>query len=327
MNYKSVLCQLNEKEIITSEFAAKVEEYEAEKPFSIHWELRSILYIGILLFSGGIGVLVYQNIDTIGHQAIIAFIAIITIACFVYVYRHRQPFSWHEVDNSSSLSSYILLLGCTAFLTLEGYLQFQYQVFGEKYGLAVFIPTIVFFLCAYFFDHRGVLSMAITGLASWAGLTIAPLSILEKNDFTDLKIVHTAIILGIILIAVGFLTARRNWKRHFEFTYHFLGGNLAIIAAMIGLFSMDMKVFYFIIAAGLSSYFVYYARKNHALLFLLMGVIYGYIILTYSLFLIMPDFLVEGLIFFYFIASSGGVIIFLLNVKKILGLKKGNEGI
>ena len=327
MNYKSILARLSEKDILTSELAAQIEKYESEKPFSIHWELRSLLYIGILLFSAGIGVLVYQNIDTIGHQAIIAIIAIITIACFVYVYLHRQPFSWQELDDSSSLASYILLLGCTAFLTLEGYLQFQYNVFGEKYGLAVFIPTIVFFFCAYFFDHRGVLSMAITGLASWAGLTIAPLSILEKNDFSDVKIVHMAIILGIILIAVGFITARKNWKRHFEFTYHFLGGNLAVIAAMIGLFSIDVKVFYFVIGAVLSSYFVYYARKNHALLFLLMGVIYGYIILTYMLFLIMPDFFDYGLGFFYFIASSGGVIIFLLNLKKILGLKKGDEGI
>jgi hypothetical protein len=66
---------------------------------------------------------------------------------------------------------YILLLGCLLLLILIAYLQFQYNVFGNRYGLATFIPMVLLFISAYYFDHIGVLTMAITNLAAWAGIT------------------------------------------------------------------------------------------------------------------------------------------------------------
>lgn len=322
MTSETVLNKLLEKEIIPPEQAIAISDYENRKPFSIHWELRSVLYIGILLFTSGLGVIIYQNIDTIGHQVIIALIALLTAGCFYYCFQKKQPFSWQEVKNPDKLGDYILLLGCTAFLILEGYLQFQYKAFGTKYGLAVFIPTIVFFFCAYYFDHRGILSMAITGLASWLGLTIAPLSLLSGNDFTDIKLVVTALVLGFILITIGWLTNERDIKKHFSFTYVFLGGNLAAIAAMIGMFDQEINILYFVTAAGLSAFFIFYARQKQQLIFLLMGTVYGYIVFTYMLFKILPDDLLAGLSVHYFLVTSIGVIFFLLNVKKILRIKK-----
>jgi len=322
MSVKTILADLEEKKIISSEQSSLIETYEISKPFSVHWELRSILYLGILFFTSGLGVIIYQNIDTIGHQVIIGLIAILTLFCFVYAFRNKNEFTWDEVESSNKLSEYALLLGCTAFLVMEGYLQFQYRVFGSKYGLAVFIPTVLFFFCAYFFDHRGVLSMAITGLASWLGLTIAPLSLLSGNDFTDLRIISTAIFLGVALIAVGWLTMKRDLKAHFSFTYFFLGGNLAAIASLIGLFNEGIKIMFFLSAAALSAFFIYYSRQKHALVFLLMGVIYGYIVVTYTIFNILPDDALSLIGISYFMLTSIGVIFFLLNVKKILGIKK-----
>lgn len=51
--------------------------------------------------------------------------------------------------------------------------------------------------------------MAITGLASWLGLTIAPLSIVTKNNFTDSKLIITAIVLGVSLIAASWLSDKK----------------------------------------------------------------------------------------------------------------------
>ena len=39
----------------------RIRSAEAGQLFSIHWELRTILYIGILLLSSGIGILVYLD--------------------------------------------------------------------------------------------------------------------------------------------------------------------------------------------------------------------------------------------------------------------------
>ena len=322
MSVKTILDNLKHIEIISAEQSSVIETYENTKPFSVHWELRSILYLGILFFTGGLGVVIYDNIDSIGHQVIIGLIALLTILCFIYAFRNKNEFTWLEIESTNKLSEYALLLGCTAFLILEGYLQFQYQLFGNKYGLAVFLPTVLFFFFAYFFDHRGVLSMAITGMASWLGLTIAPLSLLSANDFTDVRLILAAVTLGTGLIAMGWLTMKMDLKAHFSFTYFFLGGNLAAIASLIGLFNEGSKILYFLFAIALSSFFIYYSRQKQALVFLLMGVIYGYVVVTYAIFNILPDEALSSLGISYFMLTSIGVVFFLLNVKKILRIKK-----
>ncbi|SDD79635.1 Predicted membrane protein [Dyadobacter soli] len=321
MTPKSILNALTSKGIISDQQAESIASFEAEKAFSIHWELRSILYLGILIFSSGAGILIYENIDTIGHQVIIAVIALITAGCFYYTYKNSLPYSHEQIHNPNKLVDYVLLLGCSTFLGLEGYLQFQYNMFGSRYGLAVIIPTIVFFLCAYRFDHRGALSMAITGLASWLGLTIAPLSVISGNDFSDGKLIMPAIALGCVLTAVGWISEEQNIKKHFAFTYMLMGGNLACIAAQIGLFNESAPVLYFLIGIGLCAFFVYRARHAQSLLFLLMGTVYGYSILTYAIFTSIGAEAALGLGIFYFLFSSVGVIYFLLNFKKFLGIK------
>jgi hypothetical protein len=322
MTTSSILSALTGKGIISQEQADVIADFHADRPFSVHWELRSILYVGILLFSAGTGILIYENIDTIGHQAIIAAITCLTVACFYYTYKNSLPYSNEAVKNPNKLVDYVLLLGCSTFLGLEGYLQFQHNIFGSRYGLAVMIPTILFFLCAYRFDHRGALSMAITGLASWLGLTIAPLSVLSANDFTDAKLVYMAIALGAVLVCVGWISEEQNVKKHFAFTYLLMGGNLALLATQVGLFSHAPKVVFFLIGAGLCYFFILRARRAQSLIFLLMGTVYGYVIITYTIFVNLGADAALGLGIFYFLFTSVGVIYFLLNFKKFLGIKK-----
>ncbi|MCF0055766.1 DUF2157 domain-containing protein [Dyadobacter sp. CY356] len=322
MTAKSILEKIVQKGILPEEQALLIADYERTKSFSIHRELRAILYLGITLLTTGLGILIYKNIDTIGHQAIITLIAASIVACSYYVFKYRQPFSRGIINSTDQFSEYVLILACTLFLTLEGYLQYQYQFFGSRYGIAIFIPTVIFFFCAYRFDNRAVLSMAITGLASWLGLTISPLSVLEKNDFSAPGIIVTGIVLGILLIVIGWLSDTRSIKGHFGFTYFLFGGNLAAVSGLAGLFKNEPKIIYFLVTAALCLFLIRTARKNQSLIFLLMGVIYGYIALTYGAFVFLPDSVLAALSIFYFLFTSLGVLFFLLNIKKILGLKK-----
>jgi uncharacterized membrane protein len=320
MNAQTILQSLQEKGIISPEQSTVISEYEKTKPFSIHYELRTLLYLGITLFTGGLGILIYQNIDTIGHGVIVALISLITLGCFGYAYLKRSPFTWEEVKNTSQFADFALLLGCMMFLILEGYLQFQYNLFGTKYGLVTILPAIVFILAAYYFDHRGVLSMGLTALASWVGVSIAPLSVLSQNDFSAPNFLLTAIALGLILSAVGLVSEYKNLKKHFSFTYLLLGSNLTLIATMIGMFSHAHWYVYTFIALALCFGLYQYARKTQSYIFLLMGVIYGYIAFTYLLFKIFEstdnELWVLGM--YYFLLSGVGVVMFLINIKKIL---------
>ena len=325
MNSENILQNLQAKGIISPEQSNVISEYEKTKPFSLHYELRTLLYLGITLLTGGLGVLVYQNLDTIGHEIIVSFIAIITLVCFGFAFLKREPFTWLEVKNPHHFSDFVLLLGCTSFLILEGYLQFQYDLFGLKYGLVTFIPAILFFFCAYFFDHRGVLSMAITAFASWVGVNIAPLTILKNNDFSAQNFLFTGIILGLALSALALISEYKNLKKHFSFTYLLLGSNLTLIASLTGMISHKNWIIYALISLVLCVGLFLYARKTQSYIFLLMGTIYGYIAITYMLFKLaemVDNAFIYTLGLYYFLLSGVGVIVFLMKIKKILGISE-----
>ncbi len=316
--------QLNNEGIITLEQSAAIDEYEKNKLFSIHWELRTILYLGILLLTSGISILIYLNIDTIGHQAILAAIAAACTGCFYYGYKHRLPYSHEETKQASPFFDYIVLAGCLLLGTFIGYIQFQYSVFGLHYGIAVILPAVIFFFCAYAFDHKGILSLAVTGFAAWAGLTVTPMSLLKENDFESTSIIFTSIFVGLLIAVFAKYSDWKNIKKHFGFSYNNFAANILFIAVLAALFDQPFKMISFLFLAGICFYYIKYAIERQSFLFLLLSIVYGYIGLTYCVFSALSfgnnDIILLG--FFYVAASCGGVIAFFINYKKILGIKK-----
>jgi hypothetical protein len=302
---------------------AKIRAAESEQLFSIHWELRTILYLGILLLSSGIGILVYLNIDTIGHQAILASIAAAVAGCFYFAFKHKLPYQNEKVIHASPFFDYIVLLGCMLFALFIGYFQYQYAPFGEHYGILVFIPTVVAFYIAYRFDHKGVLSLGITGLAGTFGLSVSPRQLIEQNNFSDLSVVFTAFALGILLGTWAWYSDKKNIKRHFSFTYHNFSLNIMCIAALAALFDQDLKIISLLVLAGICIYFIRYAFKEKSYLFFLLSILYGYIGVTYFVFYLLSriDHINEGIFLLgmlYVIGSAIGVILLFLNLKKIV---------
>ena len=314
-----ILTQWQTHEIVSPASAETIKQSENARPVSLYTLLRNLLYIGLVLFTSGAGMLVYLHIDTVGHDALIVVLALLTLGCFFYTYRHSPPFSVSEVNSEGKFVDFVLLLGALLFLSLEGYAQWRYSLFGTRYGLAAFLPAAVFLFCAYRFDHRGVLSMGLTALASWVGLSIAPLEVLTENDFGSTQIINTAVGFGLVVGGVSFGLAHRGIKTHFTNTYLILTGNLFFIGALAGLFTSDYWFLYALLISGCCTFFVWYARQKQSFIFLLMAILYGYIAFTYLLFSKIDDagfWMVFG--GFYFLASAGGVVMFILNYKKWL---------
>lgn len=322
MNKTDLAKALAENNIISEQQVKTISEATENQPFSIHWELKAVLYLSITLLSSGLGVVIYENIDTIGHNVIIGLTAAVCLACFYFAFKHRKSFSWQENQNTTNLADFALLGGCLAFLTLEGYLQYQYNIFGTRYGLAALIPAVLFFVLAYVFDHRGVLSMAITALASSIGISIVPVKMWESFDFDGHRLIINALIMGISLTLIGWLSENKALKKHFLFTYLLFGGNMAFVAALAGLFTLKFKLIYFLLTLALSTLFIVYARKKQSYLYILMGVIYGYIALTYIVFHSITDEALFEYVSIYFMFSAGLVIVFLLKVREFVKAEK-----
>ena len=313
--------QLQKEGLISDLSLQKVKQRANTPLFSVHWELKTILYLGILLLTGGLGILIYKNIDTIGHQAILTAIGLLCIGCFYYCERKKLPFAITKVPAPNSFFDYILLLGCLTLITFITYLQVQYTAFGNAYGLATFIPMVILFFCAYYFDHLGILSMAIANLAAWMGIAITPLSIFKANNFEDAKVIFAGLLLGVALTVIAWGSKQKNIKAHFCFTYTNFGMNILFIACLAGMFHFDnLYALWLLPLAGTLFYFYKRSLATASFYFMLMLTLYGYTGISYVIIRMIvdgiPDLGAAYFIFMYFISSGIGVIIFVTRMNK-----------
>ena len=272
---------LQQQELITAEEVQCIAQLK-EKPVSIHAEALILLYLGVLLLCTGLGVVIYNNIDQIGHTVIVLTIAAACIACLAWCFKKGTGYAPQKVNSPTVLFDYILLLGCLLLLIFTGYIQFTYQFFGERWGLATFIPMILLFGMAYYFDHMGVLSLAITNLAAWAGISIAPLGILRDNDFRDARLIYTGIALGIGLLLISFLTLRQQIKRHFALVYQNFGAHILFISLLAAQFHFhSFYLLWFLLVAVTAFLGFRYAVSTKSYYFLVTSLLYFYISLSY----------------------------------------------
>lgn len=308
--------QLRDEGLLSEASLERVKTAEGAKLFSVYWELKTLLYLGVLLLTSGLGILIYKNIDTIGHQVILTLIALICIASFFYCVRKKQPFSLHQVPSPNVYYDYVLLLGCLSLLIFLGYLQAQYSVFGDAYGLATFLPMVILFFCAYYFDHIGVLSIAITNLAAWVGIAVTPMKILKENDFADTQVIIAGLVLGVFLTAAAHFSDKRKWKKHFSFTYLNFGINIVFISCLAAMFHFDAYYAAWLIPlAALAIYFTRKAFQFASFYLMLMIVIYCYIGLSYVVVSLFKEYVFSLM---YFISSGIAIVVLLIQLNQKL---------
>src|ERR1700733_6710974 len=100
---------------------------------------------------------------------------------------------------------------------------------------------IVLFFSAYFFDHLGLLSLAITNLAAWLGITVTPMQILQANDFNSNSLIITGLLLGLFIMILSIATHKKNIKKHFAFTYANFGTHILFISCLAAMFNFDRQ--------------------------------------------------------------------------------------
>jgi hypothetical protein len=254
-----------------------IRQVEQKKLFSLHWQLRTLLYLGVLLLSTGLGVLIYKNIDSIGHLAIVIAVGLGSAACLFYAFKKSSGYAHSKVESANPWVDYVVLLGALLLMSFIGYAQYQFAIFGNQYGLATFVPAVLLFVIAYYFDHLGVLSLAITTLAAWAGISITPMQLLRENDFSSDRIIWVAMFLGTALVMVSELTKRRNIKAHFEFTYKNFGFHLLMVGLCAALTMLDSTRLIWACLLGLTCFYFYHKGKQEsAIYFVAFTSLYAY---------------------------------------------------
>lgn len=315
MSPTDILNKLHKQGLLPDKQYHLLTDIESKRPFSLHWELRSVLYVGILLLSSGLGLLIYENYDSLGHLTLLGGIGLLCVAAYSYAWHVRPPWTTGLAQSQSPFGDYALVLGCLLFLSLEGYAQYEYTIFGTRYGLVTFLPALLFLALAYRFDHRGVLGMGLTALLAWVGVTVRPLDLYLKTNFFDERVIYSALALSSVVIGAALLLQRRGVKPHFTFTYLLVIGNLLLVALLAGIFNVEpLRLLFAVGLAAACVAFDYYARREQSFLFGLMAAVYGYIGLTYLLYqYLRPN---EYVSTFYLLVSGGALVVYLLNVRR-----------
>jgi hypothetical protein len=311
------LKELQEKGLIQEDQFTKIEPIVSGKVLSVFYELRTMLYLGVMLFTTGAGFLIYQNIGQLGHILAIIGLSVLTVAAFVYCFWKGKPFSKAKVESPNPYYDYVLLLGCLLFVSVFGYLQFQFG-FLESYARPTSLVTAaLFFFCAYRFDHMGVLSLAITALTSFFGIVV---SWNNLGSFDQLQ--NVGLVLSIALAGAAILIERKEIKSHFTFTYLNFCALIYFFSAFAGIFNSNRESYLpyalaLYVGVGLS---IWVANWKKSFLFLLYGVVAGYIATTYFL-ADNTNWDVEPWLL-YLIVSAGGIIYFIVTYRNYFKRKE-----
>lgn len=272
--------KLFEKGLITETQYSDLKEHEALAIFSLQNEIRIFLFLSVMLFTSGVGIFIYKNIDTIGHMSILAIILLITLVCFYYSLRHAKGFSRKQVISEKPLYDYLVLTANILLGIFMAYLQYQYDVFGTRYGLATLFPTILYFISAYYFDHKGVLSLAISGLFATVGLSTSPESIMNFEFSEDSFLGFSVLGIGIGLILWTIYATKTNLKKHFNPTYLNFAFHLICIVSIANLVSLVTPEWFvfLIVATATLVYFIKMAYREASTNYLVFSLTYSYII-------------------------------------------------
>lgn len=307
-----LLEKLHQRELISDSQVQSIKDYEALGIFSLHNELRFFLYLAVLLFTSGFGILIYKNIDSIGHIAVMGFLFVLIGVGFYFCFKKAKGFHKNEVAFDNPVYDYIVLLCTILSCVLIGYLQFQYLLFG--YGLSSLVCSAVGFFCAYYFDNKSALSIGITGLATFVGITVTPKALFENEIYSSPLLTYYGLALGILLIVWVEYSKKDNLKNHFQMVYLTFAQHLIGICCIAGL----LEDYWFIFAAfaiGAIYYYFKVSREIASIFLFVFAILYGYIEFNILLFRFL-DFINLDELFpllalmgpIYFIASIFGFI-------------------
>jgi len=272
---------LLERNLITENQYQEITSYRNLNIFSLNAELKLFLYLSVLLFTSGIGILIYNNIDSIGHIAILSLLLIIIGVCFYYCFKNSKGFQKQETTFEHPVVEYLALTASILTCIFIGYLQFQYKPFGTHYGLATLVPTLVSFFCAYYFDNKSILSIAITGLAAYVGLSVTPQDLLNNiNFYQNQSLSYSAITLGVLLILWTIYSKRIQLKTHFSIIYltfalHII--SIATISSLLDYFENGIWFLFLVVLAASSFYFYKISYELKAISLYVFMIIYAYI--------------------------------------------------
>ena len=146
---KNINQQLFQKNLITEKQFDFFEEIRNNERISLYFELRTILYLGIMLFTGGIGYFAYQNMSNIGHILSMLLLTMAIVVGFYFINKFSKPFASSQVIVEHAFFDYILILVSLLIISLLAYIQVYFDLVALVSLIHLLFQIQKFFLLNY----------------------------------------------------------------------------------------------------------------------------------------------------------------------------------
>lgn len=211
---------------------ARLLAVERRELFSIHGELRALIWAGVMMIVGAVGIILSHHIDEIGPIAIAAVIAVVASACYAFAW-------WKKKKGDESLADdYVLLLASLLVSADVGYLEHQFHLLDGAWARHFLLLAIFHGAMAYLFESRIVLGVSISALAAYLGLDRSLGALFNAQRELAIRTFACAAILAIWRE----VDRRRRPQTTFDETLAHFAANLAFWGGLILIFRSDHLV-------------------------------------------------------------------------------------
>src|SRR6185369_5990847 len=108
----------------------------------------------------------------------------------------------------------------------------QFHLLSGQWDLYLLVTAGLFFFLAYRFDNRFVLSLALSSLAGWFGLTVSHWQFRQDAVYRQCALLYC-----LVIVLVAIFLERRGLKPHFFGTYLNIAANVLFWALLSGVFN------------------------------------------------------------------------------------------
>ena len=261
--------------VIPAEQSVHLSALARGEPFSLFLEINILLYAGVLAFVGGLGWTVTTWSQKIGDVLILAAMFALVAACFWYCFSRAPVWSRSETPSPNLVFDYVLYLGSLTWSVAVAYTEQRFHLLSGKWDLYLLATAGLFFFLAYRFDNRFVLSLALSSLAGWFGLTISHWSMHQNAVYR-----WDGIAFSLMTGAAGVLLERSAMKAHFFRTYLNISANVLFWALLSGAFEREDNGGWLLALLAACAASARWGVKRRQFAFVAYAAVYGYIGVT-----------------------------------------------
>jgi hypothetical protein len=308
--------QWKEQGKISSEQYAHLAGLSRQEPFSLFIELNILLYAGVLAFVAGLGWTVTTWSQQLGDVLVLTILSTILAASFSYCFSRAPVWSVAETPAPSPILDYVLYLGSLVWSLELAYTENRFHVLSGQWDLYLLATAILYFYLAYRFDNRFVLSLALSSLAGWFGLTVSHWSAWDWSAHQDDVYRRYALLYCLVVGVGGALLQRRGLKPHFFGTYLNIVANVLFWALLSGVFNRQGYGLWFLALLIACAASLAWGLSRRQFAFVAYASVYGYVGVSS---LVLRGLDGESATLAYFVFSGVAMLVVLVQIGRRFG--------